>query len=42
MDIQGFLNRSNKKKDLGSGSKEHDKSKRQNEESPDVSCLDFP
>ena len=42
MDIQSFLNRSNKKRDLSSGSKEDDEPKRQREESPDVSCLDFP
>ena len=40
MDIQGFLNRSNKKRNLSSGSKEDDKPKRQREERPDVSCLE--
>ena len=40
MDIQGFLNRSNKKRNLSSGPKEDDKPKRQREESPDVSCLE--
>ena len=42
MDIRGFLNRSNKKRDLSSGSKEDDEPKRQREESPDVSCLESP
>ena len=42
MDIQVFLNRSNKKRDLSSGSKEDDEPKRQREESPDASCLDSP
>ena len=42
MDIRGFLNRSNKKRDLSSGSKEDDKPKRQTEESSDVSCLESP
>ena len=42
MDIRVFLNRSNKKRDLSSGSKEDDESKRQREESPNVSCLDSP
>ena len=37
MDIRGFLNRSNKKTNLSSGSKEEDEPKRQREESPDVS-----
>ena len=40
MDIRGFLNKSNKKRDLSSGSKEDDEPKRQREESPDVSCLE--
>ena len=34
MDIRGFLNRSNKKRDLSSSSKENDKPKRQREENP--------
>ena len=42
MDIRFFLNRSNKKRDLSSGSGEDDKPKRQREESSDVSCLDSP
>ena len=42
MDIRGFLNGSNKKRDLSSDSKEDDKPKRQREESPDVSYLDSP
>ena len=40
MDTRGVLNRSNKKKDWSSGSKEDDEPKRQREESPDVSCLE--
>ena len=42
MDIRGFLNKSNKKRDLSSGSKDDDEPKRQREESPDVSCLESP
>ena len=42
MDIRGFLNKSDKKRDLSSSSKEDDKAKRQREESPDVSCLGSP
>ena len=42
MDIRGFLNKSNKKRDLSSGSKVDDEPKRQREESPDVSCLESP
>ena len=42
MDIRAFLNRSNKKRDLSSGSKEDDEPKTQREESPDISCLDSP
>ena len=40
MDIRGFLKKSNKERDLSSGSKVDDEPKRQREESPDVSCLD--
>ena len=39
MNIRGFLNRSNKKRDLSSSSKEDDKPKRQRKESL---CLDSP
>ena len=42
MDIQGFSNRNNRKRDLSSGSKDDDDPKRQSEESPDVSSLDSP
>ena len=42
MDIRGFLKKSNKKRDLSSGSKDDDEPKRQREESPDVSCLEAP
>ena len=42
MDVRGFLNRSDKKRDLSSCSEEEDKPKRQMEESPDVSCLESP
>ena len=42
MDIRGFLNKSNKKRDLSSGSKVDDEPKRQREKSPDVSCLESP
>ena len=42
MDIQGFLNKSNKKRDLSNGSKDDDEPKRQREESSDVSCLESP
>ena len=42
MDIRGFLNRSNKIRDLSSGSKEDSQPKRQKEESPDVPCIDSP
>ena len=42
MDIRGFLNKSNKKRDLSSGSKDDDEPKRQREESPDVSCRESP
>ena len=42
MDIRGFLNRSNKKRDLSSGSKDDDEPTRQREESPDVSGLEYP
>ena len=42
MDIRGFLNRSNIKGDLRSGSKEYEEPKRQREESLDVSCLESP
>ena len=42
MDIRGFLNRSNKKRDSRSGSKEDDELKQQREGSPDVSCLESP
>ena len=42
MDIRGFLNKSNKKRDLSSGSKDVDKPKRQRKESPDGLCLESP
>ena len=42
MDVRGFLNKSNKKRDLSSGSKVDDGPKRQREESLDVSCLESP
>ena len=42
MNIRDFLNKSNKKGDLSSGSKDDDEPKRQREESPDVSCLESP
>ena len=42
MDIRGFLNKSKKKRNLSSGSKDDDEPKRQKEESPDVSCLRAP
>ena len=42
MDIRGILNKSNKKRDLSSGPKEDDETKRQREKSPGVFCLDSP
>ena len=42
MDRQGFLNKSEKKRGLSRGSKVDDESKRQREESPNVSCLESP
>ena len=42
MDVRGFLNRSDIKRDLSSCSEEENKPKRQMEESPDVSCLESP
>ena len=42
MDIRGFLNKSNKKGDLSSGSKDDDEPKTQREESPEVSHLESP
>ena len=40
--MRGFLNKSNKKRDLISGSKDDDEPKTQREESPEVSCLESP